>query len=106
MNTTAHMLSQQIQAQADQFDAIYESADPFEELFEAPLEITVSQQLTVILCTGGPHVEAVATIEDGAICDVRIEGYWAGETQTRPVQEGSALMRALETYAEAITVPA
>ena len=107
MNTTAHMLSQQIQAQADQFDAIYESADPFEELFEVPLEITTTRQVTVVLSTGGPHVEMVGELDtDGRLTHAEINGYWAGERHHQDIPEGSPLWQAMEVYAEAVTAPA
>lgn len=102
---TKQMLIEQIEAQADQFDAIYEAEDPYEELFEAPLEIIVGRSLTVVLCAGGPHVEAVATLgSEGDVTSARIDGYWGGARVSRSVRTDSSLWRALGDYAECIEV--
>lgn len=103
MTTSTHiMLTRQMTAQAKQFDEIYQEADPYEHLDDAPLEIRVSKQLTVVLCTGGPHIEAVANLEGDAVTDARLDGYWAGERESRPIPQGTALWNALESYAEAL----
>lgn len=101
--STKTMLADQMTAQANQFDEIYQEADPFEQLHEAPIDIHLDQQLTVVLCTGGPHVEAVATLDRGDITRARLEGYWAGEKVSWPVTQGTALWQALETYAQLLT---
>lgn len=103
MTTSTHiMLTRQMAAQAEQFDEIYQEADPYEHLYDAPLEIRVSKQLTVVLCTGGPHIEAVATLDGDTVTDARLDGYWAGERESRPITQGTALWNALATYAEAL----
>lgn len=104
--STRQQLAQQVIAQAEQFDAIYESDDPYEELYEAPLEITVGRELTVLLCTGGPHVEATASVNDeGAVITAQIHGYWGSERVSRSVRPGSSLWRALGDYAQCVVVP-
>ncbi|NLB46185.1 MAG: hypothetical protein GX814_00240 [Microbacteriaceae bacterium] len=101
MSSTSQMLTLQIDAQAEQFDEIYAADDPFDELWEAPLEVTTRTQLVVVLAVGGPHVEAVADLdEDGAVVSAHIAGFWGGESETRPVRPGSSLWRALREYAE------
>lgn len=103
MTTSTHiMLTRQMAAQSEQFNEIYQEADPYELLYDAPLEIRVSKQLTVVLCTGGPHIEAVATLDDDAVTDARLDGCWAGERESRPIPQGTALWNALESYAEAL----
>lgn len=103
MTTSTHiMLTRQMTAQAEQFDEIYQEADPYEHLHDAPLEVRVSKQLTVLLCAGGPHVEAVATLDGHPITDARLVGYWAGASESWPVHQGTALWNALEQYAETI----
>lgn len=101
------MLTRQIDAQVEQFNEIYTSSDPFDELWEAPLEVTTRTQLVVVLAVGGPHIEAVADFdEDGAVVSAHIAGFWARESETRPVSRSSTLWRALCDYAETVSVPA
>ena len=77
MPTTNERLTREISAQAEQFDEIFANDDPFDELWEAPLEVTTRTQLVVTLCTGGPHVKAGADLDnDGAIVSASIVGYW------------------------------
>lgn len=107
MSNTSQMLTRQIDAQDEQFDEIYASSDPFDELWEAPLEVTARTQLVVVLSVGGPHVEAVADLDtDGEVASAHIVGYWGGESETRPVSRSSTLWRALCDYAETVSVPA
>lgn len=102
MPTTNEMLTREISAQAEQFDEIFANDDPFDELWEAPLEVTTRTQLVVVLCTGGPHVEAVADLDDeGAIITASLVGYWGNETVQQQVAPSSSLWRALCEYAEA-----
>ena len=54
--STSTMLTRQIDAQAEQFDDFYTNEDPYEQLWEAPLEVTTRTQLVVVLAVGGPHV--------------------------------------------------
>ncbi len=106
-DTTLQMLARQIDAQAEQFDDIYASDDPFEHLWEATLEVTTRTQLVVVLAVGGPHVEAVADLdEDGAVVSAHISGFWGGESETRSVRRGSTLWRALHEYAETVAISA
>lgn len=101
MPTTNEMLTREISAQAEQFDEIFANDDPFDELWEAPLEVTTRTQLVVVLCTGGPHVEAVADLDDeGAIITASLVGYWGNETVQQQVAPSSSLWRALWGYAE------
>ena len=99
--TTAQALADQMTAQAEEFDS-----PENEGIFDLPLEITVRKQLVVVLCTGGPHVEAVAELDDSGIVSASLDGYWAGSQQSRPVEPGSGLWNALEQYAEVVHVPA
>ena len=104
---TSTMLTRQIDAQAEQFDDIYTNEDPYEQLWEAPLEVTTRTQLVVVLAVGGPHVEAVADLDDdGAVVSAHISGYWGGESETRPVRWNSSLFRALREYAETVRMSA
>jgi len=99
-NTTSDMLTTQMDAQASQFDAIFTETETYDSLYEVPLEITVRRQIVVLLCTGGPHVEAVANLaQNGTVTDARIFGCWGSANETRRVSGGSALWRALEEYA-------
>ena len=103
MTNTRKMLTDQMRVQIAEFDTIVESEDPYEELFETPLEITVGTTLTVLLCTGGPHVEAVATLDsDHRVVNARVDGYWAGARESWRVDVGSPLWEALEQYAQAV----
>ncbi|MCA0379186.1 MAG: hypothetical protein LCH36_07065 [Actinobacteria bacterium] len=105
--TSFQKLTREITAQAEQFDEIFANDDPFDELWEAPLEVTTRTQLVVVLCTGGPHVEAVAGLDnDGAIVSASIVGYWGGETVQQPVKPGSSLWRALREYSETVRMSA
>ena len=99
--STSTMLTRQIDAQAEHFDEIYASEDYFDELWETPLEVTTRTQLVVVLAVGGPHVEAVADLDDdGAVVSAHIAGFWGGKSETRPVHPSSSLWRALREYAE------
>lgn len=107
MPSTSQMLTRQIDAQAEQFDDIYASDAPFEQLWEAPLEVTTRTQLIVVLAVGGPHVEAVADLDEaGAMVSAHIAGFWGGESETRPIRRGSTLWRAMSEYAEAVAISA
>lgn len=103
MATTNEMLTREIAAQAEQFDEIFANDDPLDELREAPLEVTTRTQLVVVLCTGGPHVEAAADLDDdGAVVSASLTGYWGSETVRTQVQPGTSLWRALGEYAETV----
>lgn len=107
MPTTNERLTHEITAQAEQFDEIFANDDPFDELWEAPLEVTTRTQLVVVLCTGGPHVEAIADLDnDGAIVSASIFGYWGNETVQQQVTTGSSLWRALREFAETVRMSA
>ena len=107
MATTNEMLTREIIAQAEQFDEIFANDDPFDELWEAPLEVTTRTQLVLVLCTGGPHVEAVADLDDdGAVVSASIIAYWANETVQQQVTPSSSLWRALREYAETVRMSA
>lgn len=107
MSSTSKMLTRQIDAQAEQFDEIYAADDPFDELWETPLEVTTRTQLMVVLAVGGPHVEAVADLDDdGGVVSAHISGFWGGESETRPVRPDSTLWQALQEYAETVRMSA
>lgn len=81
MVTTNEILTREITAQAEQLDEIFANYDPVDELWEAPLEVATRTQLVVVLCTGGPHVEAVADLDDDdAVVSASLTGYWGSET--------------------------
>ncbi len=40
------------------------------------VEVKVGRPLTVLLCTGGPHIEIVHDLSDGP---AKLAGYWGGE---------------------------
>ena len=101
MTATREMLTDQMRAQVAEFDSIYDSENPYEELFEAPLEVTLGTTLTVLLCTGRPHVEVVATLDsERRVTEARVDGYWAGAKESWRVQEDSSLWRAMNEYVE------
>lgn len=107
MPTTNEMLTREITAQAEQFDEIFANDESFDELWEAPFEVTARTQLVVVLCTGGPHVEAVADLDDdGAVVSASLTGYWGSETVRTKVQPGTSLWRALSEYAETVRLSA
>ena len=107
MPTTNERLTREITAQSEQFDEIFANDDLFDELWEAPLEVATRTQLVVVLCTGGPHVEAVADLDnDGAVVSACIVGYWGSETVQQQVTPGSSLWRALREYAETVRMSA
>lgn len=89
-------------AQADQFRDLEHVQDPWDALWEAPIEVKIEQQLTVVLCTGGPHVEATATITDSGITNARLQGWWGPSHQSWEVTDTWPLWGALEQYAEAL----
>lgn len=101
--STRTMLTDQITAQAQQFEEIYAQTDPYESLYEVPIEVTVHRQLTVVLCAGGPHIEAVAALDGNRVIDARLEGYWAGQRETYTIGRGTPIWRALEDYAHTVT---
>ena len=104
-STISEELAQEITAQADQFDTIMTQPEPYDALYEAPLEVVVRRQLAIVLCTGGPHVEAVADLyDDGTVSAAHLFGCWGIDQETRPVPQGSGLWRALEEYAESALV--
>lgn len=115
LRTTTDRLREQLAAEVEALDAIYTAIDnigPFDDgsgyeqdayeaLSEAPIEVTIKRTLRVVLATGGPHVEAVATLEDdGDISDARLMGFWSNATVDEPADPGSAVYRLLEQYAE------
>ena len=103
MATTNEILTREIIAQAEQFDEIFANDDPFDELWEVPLEVTARTQLVVVLSAGGPHVEAVADLDDdGAVVSASLTGYWGSETLRTQVQPGTSLWWALREYAETV----
>lgn len=102
MSTTNERLTREITTQAEQFDEIFANDGPCDELWEAPLEVITRTQLVVVLCIGGPHVEAVADLDnDGGVVSASIVGYWGNETVQQQVAPSSSLWRALCDYAEA-----
>lgn len=82
-------------------DGSGDTQDPYEALSEAPVEVTIKRTLRVVLATGGPHVEAVATLDDdGDITDARLMGFWSNATIDDPIDSSSAVYRLLEQHAE------
>lgn len=115
LRTSTDRLREQLAAEVETLEGIYaaidsispfdddsdDSQDPYEALSEAPVEATIKRTLRVVLATGGPHVEAVATLDDdGDITNARLKGYWASATIDDPVDPGSAMYRLLEQHAE------
>lgn len=83
----------------------YEGQDPVEALYEAPLELTTKTLLTVVLATGGPHVEVTAIIDsDGQLEQTAIVGWWGRHKVSEDIRPDSPLFRALGYYAEMIAV--
>lgn len=114
MHRTTHTaLIDQLDAQEEHFDEIFEALDhdlPYQghdahdALHEAPLEISTETSVTVLLTTGGPHVELIGDLQaDGTIHNAQIVGYWGSEKIHRQVTPGTALHRAIEAYAESLT---
>lgn len=101
MTNTREMLTDQMRAQVAEFDSIYDSENPYEGLFEAPLEVTLGTTSTVLLCTGEPHVEVVASLDsERRVVEARVDGHWAGAKESWRVQEDSPLFRAMNEYVE------
>lgn len=111
MDCTA--LLAQLDAQAASLEEIFaaidtgddlDGDDPHEALCEHPLEVKKVVQVCVVLATGGPHVEITAELDEEtfSLTQARLCGYWGDEQVERRVDEGSAVFRALDTYAEAL----
>lgn len=99
MNTTTRTeLTRQLETTLDQFEENLSER----ELWEIPLEITLDPALSVVITTGGPHIEAVAVVNPHGITRAALHGYWGGETLTTPIQAGSGIWNALETYLQAV----
>lgn len=87
-NSTLDALKSQVDGTCETIDAYAalisagETTDADgEDIWYWPLEIIVAvgRPFTVVLSTGGPHIEIMADGYDSA----RVVGYWAGETVTR-----------------------
>lgn len=117
LRTTQDRLREQLAAQIEQFEEIFNAIDgsgpfddgsdmgqdPYDALVETPLEITIKRTLHVLLTCGGPHVEAIATLdEDGDITNARLLGHWGDALIDNPIDGGSAMYRMLEHHAEMV----
>lgn len=80
----------------------YRSHDPHQMLHEAPVEITVEHQMTVVLTEGEPRITATAVFDDsGRIEDPTLIATWSGGQVESVISPGVSLHRALQAYAEA-----
>lgn len=105
-------LADQITANEKTFSEIFKALDaggshndydPIDSLHEEPLEVVMRRQVSVVLTTGGPHVEIEATIdEDGDITQPRWVAYWGGEKVERPIASDEAAHRALTYFTEGL----
>lgn len=78
-----------------------ESTDPTEVLNTLALEVTEERYVRMVLCTGGPHVEVSARVDnDGTPYNHRLRATWVGASFDEPIDEDSGLARALDNYAE------
>lgn len=110
--TTHEALIDQLDAQEEHFEDIFQALDhdhphqgqgAHDALHEAPLEISTETSVTVLLTTGGPHVELIGDLQsDGTIHNAQIVGYWGSEKIHRQVTPGTALHRAIQAYAESL----
>lgn len=110
-DATQLALQQQLDANLEHFDAIYEAydsgtlvddEDPGDVLFETPLEIKVVKQIRMLLTCGGPHIEARAVSDDQGIYEAHIVGVWGTTRLELPVPSDSGLYRALAEYAQVL----
>lgn len=110
MPNTHDALVQQIDAKEETFGELfaamdsevpYEGQEASEALHELPLEVRVTKTITMVFCTGGPHVEATAELHpNGGISDVTIRGWRGGERVERVVDSDSPIHRAVEHYTQ------
>ena len=111
--TTHDALIDQLDAQEEHFKDIFQALDHdhphqgqdvHDALHEAPLEISTETSVTILLTTGGPHVELIGDLQsDDTIHNAQIVGYWGSEKIFRQVTPGTALHRAIQAYAESLT---
>lgn len=60
----------------------YEELDPLEVKVEADISGDISE-ITVVLTTGGPHIEV-------ALYAGRVDGYWGGNEHSVPIMDDDA----------------
>lgn len=110
-DATQLALQQQLDANLEHFDAIYEAydsgtlvddEDPGDVLFETPLEIKVVKQIRMLLTCGGPHIEARALFDDQGVFEAHLVGLWGSTHIEVPIDSDSGLYRALGEYAEVL----
>lgn len=97
--TTQDLLAEQMQAQIGDFDDLGGPQQADDELYDLPLEIKIRTEVATLLCTGGPHIEAVAALDGTQITEARLDGHWGSTRESWPVDEGSGLWCALQAYA-------
>jgi hypothetical protein len=69
-------------------------------LAEYPLEIVheVGQPFTVVLGTGGPHVEIEGRVRDGGLVSAEFAIYWGTDSRVTRLDSSDALWRLAEYY--------
>lgn len=108
-NISAHIeaVAQQI---ADIFtaldtDARFQGGEAHAALHDAPLGVTVEHRITVLLRDEHPQIEATAWFDGSAtITHAVVTGTWGDDHVEQPVAAGSPLHRALQAYAEGVTL--
>ena len=98
-------IAQQI---ADIFAALdagarFQGGEAHTALHDAPLEITVTHRITVLLRDEHPRIEATAWFDDSAtIAHAVVTGTWGDQHVEQPVAADSPIHRALQAYAEGV----
>ena len=82
----------------DRLDAGQDEDSEEGSIYDYPLAVIseVGRPYTVVLCTGGPHIEIVAE----GLNTARLEGYWWGSRATRHDYGEMPLTRLLDFFIE------
>ncbi|MGO2005064.1 MULTISPECIES: hypothetical protein [Micrococcales] len=114
MPSMQQKLADQIRANEESFQTIFtaldageshEGQDPMDSLHEEPLEVALQRQVTIVLTTGGPHVEIVAALDaEGNTTRASWHSYWGGETVEKVIGSDEAAYRAIEYFVEGVLV--
>ncbi|WP_150463112.1 hypothetical protein [Nesterenkonia ebinurensis] len=114
MPSLQQKLADQIRANEESFQAIFtaldageshEGRDPMDSLHEEPLEVVLQRQVSIVLTTGGPHVEIVATLDtERSITRASWHSYWGGEKIEKVIGSDKAVYRAIEYFVEGVLV--
>lgn len=110
MASMQQKLADRIRANEESFQSIFtaldagdghEGEDPIDSLHEEPLEVALQRQVCIVLTTGGPHVEMVATLDaDGNVTGASWHSYWGGEKVEKAIHSDDAACRAIEHFVQ------